>query len=513
MVDSHLAPAGVPVERLLRTPAREVPRGKDRLRLGGAVAAGLARGGLGPGGAAAGCPPGRGGSGPLDRCGGLPGRLGPPAGSALGGDDPGRFRRGVSDPRLRRGLHARRSRLPPLLHLSEPVHLLDADAGSRQQLPPPLRVLGGGGALLLSVDRLLVRAAGGRRGGEKGIHRQPGRGLRIRPGRDASLDHARHGSVCGGLRGGPGPAGGGRRARHRHHAALVPGGHREVGAASPLRLAARRDGGPHAGLGPDPRRDHGDGGGLHGGPLRPALQSCPAHDGGGGVDRRAHGGLRRHHRPGPDRHQAGRGLLDDLAARLYVPGMRGGGLRGGDLSSDDPCLLQGASLPRGGVGHPRPLGRAGPPQDGRAPAPDADHRLDLPGGGAGKCRHLSPGRVLVQGRDPLRGVRRGKHCPLGARRRRSGPHRSLHASLLLPGVRRAVPRAVARASRARVAGRHVGPPGDLGNLRDRGGVRRFPAGARGVPPICRGGLCLARRGGGACGPSRGNWWPWTSSRF
>ena len=35
------------------------------------------------------------------------------------------------------------------------------------------------------------------------------------------------------------------------------------------------------------------------------------------------------------------------------------------------------------------------------------------------------------------------------------------------------------------------------------GVRRFPAGARGVPPICRGGLCRARRGGGARGPAGG----------
>ena len=40
--------------------------------------------------------------------------------------------------------------------------------------------------------------------------------------------------------------------------------HRQVGADPALRLAARRDGRPHAGLGADPRRHHGDRGRLHG---------------------------------------------------------------------------------------------------------------------------------------------------------------------------------------------------------------------------------------------------------
>ncbi len=41
----------------------------------------------------------------------------------------------------------------------------------------------------------------------------------------------------------------------------------QVGADPALRLAARRDGRPDAGLGADPRRHHGDGGRLHGGAL------------------------------------------------------------------------------------------------------------------------------------------------------------------------------------------------------------------------------------------------------
>ena len=40
--------------------------------------------------------------------------------------------------------------------------------------------------------------------------------------------------------------------------------HGQVGPARPAHLAAGRDGGPDAGLGPDPCRDHGDGRRLHG---------------------------------------------------------------------------------------------------------------------------------------------------------------------------------------------------------------------------------------------------------
>ena len=40
--------------------------------------------------------------------------------------------------------------------------------------------------------------------------------------------------------------------------AAVPGGGRQVGAAPALPVAARRDGGPHPGVGAHPRRDDGD---------------------------------------------------------------------------------------------------------------------------------------------------------------------------------------------------------------------------------------------------------------
>ena len=69
---------------------------------------------------------------------------------------------------------------------------------------------------------------------------------------------------------------------------------RQVGADPALRLAARRDGRPDAGLGADPRGDHGDGRRLHGRPARTRSSSARrvALDG-GRVDRRADGALRR----------------------------------------------------------------------------------------------------------------------------------------------------------------------------------------------------------------------------
>ena len=58
------------------------------------------------------------------------------------------------------------------------------------------------------------------------------------------------------------------------HAAAVRRRDRQVGADSALRLAARRDGRPDAGLRPHPRGDDGDGGRVHDRPQRGAVQPC-----------------------------------------------------------------------------------------------------------------------------------------------------------------------------------------------------------------------------------------------
>ena len=67
-----------------------------------------------------------------------------------------------------------------------------------------------------------------------------------------------------------------RRDGHRDQPAALPRRVREVGPAAAPRLAPRRDGGPDAGLGADPRGDHGDGRRLHGRPRPRALRAVAA---------------------------------------------------------------------------------------------------------------------------------------------------------------------------------------------------------------------------------------------
>ena len=79
-----------------------------------------------------------------------------------------------------------------------------------------------------------------------------------------------------------------------------------------------------------------------------------------------HGADGRDDRAGADRHQEGAGLLDRQPARLHVPGLRRRRLRRRRLPPVHARLLQGAAVPRLGLGDPRAVGRAGHAQDGRA---------------------------------------------------------------------------------------------------------------------------------------------------
>ena len=88
-----------------------------------------------------------------------------------------RHLRRLADSPLRGRLHARRQRLLPLLRLSEPVHVLDADARAGGQFPADVRRLGRRRALLVPADRLLHRAQGSRRRGEESVHHEPHRRL------------------------------------------------------------------------------------------------------------------------------------------------------------------------------------------------------------------------------------------------------------------------------------------------------------------------------------------------
>jgi hypothetical protein len=166
----------------------------------------------------------------------------------------------------------------------------------------------------------------------------------------------------------------GERGQHDRDAAV----HRrdgEIGAASAAHLAAGRDGGPDAGLGADPRRDHGDGGRLprlphvadHG--IRALRDELHHHH------RRADGLLRGDGGPRAERHQARDRLFDLFAAGLHV---RGGGRRrllGRDVPPLHPRLLQGDAVPRRRLGHPRDAPRAGHAELRRPEEEDPLHLL------------------------------------------------------------------------------------------------------------------------------------------
>ena len=169
-------------------------------------------------------------------------------------------------------LYARGPQPAALLRLSVDVHLRHAGAGDKRQFPAAVLRLGGRRARLLPADRLLVSQARGQRGRHQGLHRQSRRRFRLRARHLRHVRGVRHDRLRGRVS---------RRPRHGRQAHGVPGPpmghtdravpaavhgrHGQVGAVLAAYLAARRHGGPDAGLGADPRRHHGDGGRVHGG--------------------------------------------------------------------------------------------------------------------------------------------------------------------------------------------------------------------------------------------------------
>ena len=147
--------------------------------------------------------------------------------------------------------------------------------------------------------------------------------------------------------------------------------------------------------------------------LSPLFELAPIASAGRDPGRRGDGVLRRHDRPHPVRHQAGGRLFDLQPARLHVLRRRRRRLFGGDVPPDDPRLLQGAAVPRLGLGHHRPAPRAGHAQDGRREGegaadlhPDVDrhagavgHRRAVPAGQRHRLR-----RLLLQGHDARIGL-------------------------------------------------------------------------------------------------------------
>ena len=176
---------------------------------------------------------------------------------ALGLHVPGGDRGLDPDPPLLAGLHGLRPRLHAVLFLPQLLRLLDAAAGPGRQLRPADRRLGVRRLRLLRADQLLVPARDRDQGRHEGVRDQ--RHRRHRPGARGALHlpRARHLRLPRDLR---------RRPRELHHQpgrgdrdlpADLRRGLRQVRSGAVPHLAPGRDGGPDAGLGADPRRDHG----------------------------------------------------------------------------------------------------------------------------------------------------------------------------------------------------------------------------------------------------------------
>ena len=308
-------------------------------------------------------------------------------------------------PRLLDRLHEPRPRVLAVLRVPEPVHVLDAAARPRRQLAGRVRGMGAGRPVELPAHRLLVPQAerGSRR--QEGVHRQPGRRRRVRARDHGHLPEHRHAERSRVDRDpdqpdprrlpdpGPDRRAAGLRGRH--------GQERPVPAP---RLAAGRDGRPDPGVGAHPRGHDGQRRRLPRGPCQPAVRGRAVHDGRRRGDRHLHRHPGRVDRDDPDRHQAGARVLDAIPARLHVRGARGGGVHRGDLPPHDPRLLQGPAVPRIGLGHPRRPRGAGHAPDGRAGAQDPDHLRDDARRLGRHRRDPAAGRLLLEGRDPRRGL-------------------------------------------------------------------------------------------------------------
>ena len=172
---------------------------------------------------------------------------------------------GCGHPHLLVRLHGHGRGQVALFRRTFALHVRHARNRPREQFRDDVYLLGTGRGQFLFADWPLVRASGRRRGRKEGLHHQPHRGLRFHAWHPDGLDRDRFVSL--------------RRHRDRdgevrlasrifdgRRAACLLRCRRQVGAISPPRLVARRDGRSDAGFRLDPCGDDGRSGRLYVGP-------------------------------------------------------------------------------------------------------------------------------------------------------------------------------------------------------------------------------------------------------
>src|SRR6266853_1954357 len=112
-------------------------------------------------------------SGALDSFGKLSGRFQFLSRSVVAGHAAGSYGRRIFDSHLFGWVHVGRRWVLPFHVLSEPVHVLHADAGAGEELSGDVYRVGGRGPGVVSVDWLLVHQRFGSGGWQEGFHRQP----------------------------------------------------------------------------------------------------------------------------------------------------------------------------------------------------------------------------------------------------------------------------------------------------------------------------------------------------
>ena len=240
----------------------------------------------------------------------------------------------------------------------------------------------------------------------------------------------------------------------------------------------------------DPCRHHGDGRRVHGGAALAAVRAGAERADLRHLHRRHDRVLRRHHRAGAERHQAHHRLFDLLAARLHVRRHGHRRLFRRHVPPVHACLLQGAAVPRLGLGDPGDAPRAGHPAHGRPEGQDPVHLLDHGDRYARADRLSAHRRLLLQGRHHRGGL--CEHQPDGALcvrddRHRGGADRVLFLAADLPDV----PRQPARPSSLRGGAREPDGDADSARLsRGRLDLRRLPV--QGAVRRPRGGGVLPR---------------------